>query len=102
MKEILKSINIAKPITEPNIVIMEDDFTPKDWYESEAMKEEAEKVKADEEKAKADKEQAKIAKEKAKIEKKAAKVEKKAVKKEKSSKKGIFKRKNKKAAASSN
>lgn len=102
MKEILKSINIAKPITEPNIIIMEDDFTPKDWYESEAMKEEAEKAKADSEKAKADKEKAKADKEKAKIDKKQAKIEKKAVKKEGKPKKGIFKKKNKKAAASSN
>ncbi len=109
MKEILKSINIAKPITEPNIIIMEDDFTPKDWYESEAMKEEAEKAKADaekakadKEKAKADKEQAKIDKKQAKIEKKKAKIDKKAVKKEGKPKKGIFKKKNKKAAASSN
>jgi hypothetical protein len=102
MKEILKSINIAKPITEPNIIIMEDDFTPKDWYESEAMKEEAEKAKADAEKAKADKEKAKADKEKAKIEKKKAKTDKKAVKKEGKPKKGIFKKKNKKAAASSN
>ena len=28
---------------------MEDDFTPTDWYESEAMKQEAQKAKEDEE-----------------------------------------------------
>ncbi len=50
IKEILNSIEIEKPLTEPNIVIMEDDFTPKDWYESEAMKEEAKQAKAEKEK----------------------------------------------------
>jgi hypothetical protein len=81
IKEILKSIKITKPLTEPNIVILEDDFTPTDWYESEAMKEEAAKAKAEAEKAEL----------------------------EKKNKKGffkrafsIFKKKNKKAAASSN
>lgn len=81
IKEILKSIKIEKPLTKPNIVILEDDFTPTDWYESEAMKEEAAKAKAEAEKAEL----------------------------EKKNKKGffkrafsIFKKKNKKAAASSN
>ena len=45
---------------------------------------------------------AKIDKKQAKIEKKKAKTDKKAVKKEGKPKKGIFKKKNKKAAASSN
>ena len=60
---------------------MEDDFTPTDWYESESMKEEAAKAKAEAEKAEL----------------------------EKKNKKGFFKRvfsvfkkKDKKAAASSN
>ena len=123
MKEILNSIDIESPLAEPNIVIMEEDFTPKDWYESEAMKEEAQKAKEKAEKAELDKKQAKLEKEKAKAEKKEAKIEKKAAKvekkkakeekqevtEEKKPKKGffkkvtsIFKKKNKKAAASSN
>jgi hypothetical protein len=102
IKEILKSIKIEKPLTEPNIVIMEDDFTPTDWYESEAMKQEAQKAKEDEEKAQAEKQKAKLEKEKAKADKQKAKIEKK-VKKESPKKKfSIFKKKNKKAAASSN
>lgn len=111
MKEILKSVKISSPLTEPNIVIMEDDFTANDWYESEAMKEEAKMAKEQEEKKKADKEKAKVEKEKAKAEKKQAKLEKKKAKlekkevkeeskkeeskkeekKEKKAKKGIFK-----------
>lgn len=102
IKEILKSIKIEKPLTEPNIVIMEDDFTPTDWYESEAMKQEAQKAKEDKEKAQAEKQKAKLEKEKAKADKQKAKIEKK-VKKESPKKKfSIFKKKNKKAAASSN
>lgn len=116
IKEILKSINIEKPLTEPNIVIMEDDFTPTDWYESEAMKQEAQKAKEDEEKAHAEKQKAKLEKEKAKADKQKAKIEKKKAKVEKTDKKAekkvkkesskkkfsIFKKKERKAAASSN
>ncbi len=116
IKEILNSIEIEKPLTEPNIVIMEDDFTPKDWYESDQMKEDAKKAEAEQEKAKADKEKAKLEKEKAKADKQKAKIEKKKAKVEKDNEKAekkvkkespkkkfsIFKKKNKKAAASSN
>ncbi|MBR5254473.1 MAG: hypothetical protein IKV46_05465 [Bacteroidales bacterium] len=95
MKEILKSIEIEKPLTEPNIVILADDFTATDWYESEAMKQEAETEKA--------KAEAKKAEEKAKKE---AKKEKKVEKKNKESffKKvfKVFKKKKKKVTASSN
>lgn len=38
MKEILKSINIESPLTEPNIVVLEENFTPEDWYEYEEEK----------------------------------------------------------------
>lgn len=102
IKEILKSIKIEKPLTEPNIVIMEDDFTPTDWYESEAMKQEAQKAKEDEEKAQAEKQKAKLEKEKAKADKQKAKIEKKVKKDSPKKKFSIFKKKNKKAAASSN
>lgn len=98
IKEILKSIKIEKPLTEPNIVIMEDDFTPTDWYESEAMKQEAEAEKA--------KKEEKIAKKEAKKEKKIEKKEKKVENKDKEGffKKvfKVFKKKNKPVVAPSN
>lgn len=109
IKTILNSIEIEKPLTEPNIVILEDDFTPEDWYESEAMKEEAEQLKVEQEKAKADKEKAKAEKEKKKIEKKKKKSEKKVKKSDKKKKDNffkratsIFKKKNKKVVGESN
>lgn len=109
MKEILKSIEIEKPLTEPNIVILADDFTPTDWYESEAMKQEAEAEKAKTEAKKAEekaKKEEKIAKKEAKKEKKIEKKEKKVENKDKESffKRvfKVFKKKNKPVVAPSN